>query len=256
MNLKSNIKIYENALQASIEVAQHITSIIQKNESVGKPTVLGLATGNTPLLVYKELVRLYHEKQVSFQKVITFNLDEYYPMLPSHQQSYRLFMKQHLFDQVDIKKENIHIPKGDLTYDEIIAYCQHYEQQIQAVGGLDFQLLGIGRTGHIGFNEPGSSQNSLTRLVDLNPMTREDAIADFNGLNNVPKQAISMGVQTIYKAKEIMLLAFSEKKSDIIQKAIQEEINPQVPASYLQKHPNITYILDNESASKLKKQLS
>lgn len=254
--MKSNIKIYENALEASIEVAQHITSIIQKNESVGKPTVLGLATGNTPLLVYKELVRLYHEKQVSFQKVITFNLDEYYPMAPHHPQSYVAFMKKHLFDHIDIDWKNVHIPNGELITDDIPLFCKAYEDKIVAAGGLDFQLLGIGRTGHIGFNEPESSLESLTRLVDLNPITREDAIADFNGLNNVPKQAISMGVQTIYKAKEIMLLAFSEKKSDIIQKAIQEDINPQVPASYLQKHPNITYILDNESASKLKKQLS
>lgn len=177
-------------------------------------------------------------------------------MASDHELSYVSFMNKNLFDHIDIKKENIYIPKGDLSYDEIRAYCQNYEQQIQAIGGLDFQLLGIGRTGHIGFNEPGSSLNSLTRLVDLNPITREDAINDFNGLDNVPKQAISMGVQTIFNAKEIMLLAFQNKKADIIQKAIQGEVNANVPASYLQQHPNITYILDNESASKLKKQLS
>lgn len=243
-------------MQASIEVAHHMAQIIRTNDALNKPTVLGLATGNTPLLVYQELVRLYQEKQVSFQNVITFNLDEYYPMASDHELSYVSFMNKNLFDHIDIKKENIYIPKGDLSYDEIRAYCHNYEQQIQAVGGLDFQLLGIGRTGHIGFNEPGSTHDSLTRLVDLNPITREDAINDFNGLDNVPKQAISMGVQTIFNAKEIMLLAFQNKKADIIQKAIQGEVNANVPASYLQQHPNITYILDNESASKLKKQLS
>nr|WP_297306864.1 glucosamine-6-phosphate deaminase [uncultured Flavobacterium sp.] len=248
---KKNLTIYDKSIIASKQVALRIAQIINENNSKSKKTVLGLATGNTPIMVYQELIRLHKTEGLSFKNVITFNLDEYFPMLPSHPLSYANFMDTQLFNHIDINRENIHIPNGNLNQNEIDSYCKAYETKMDQAGGLDFQLLGIGRTGHIGFNEPGSSINSITRLVTLNPITREDAINDFGGINNVPKQAISMGVETIFKAKEIMLLAFSEKKAEIIQKVIEGEITKEVPGSYLQNHPNVTFILDKEAASVL-----
>lgn len=247
----NKVKIYDKSLVASKEVAARIAQIIKENNKKDKPTVLGLATGNTPVMVYQELVRLHKEEALSFKNVCTFNLDEYFPMHSSHPLSYVNFMKINLFNHIDILPENINIPNGNIEENKVEIYCKTYEQKIEEAGGLDFQLLGVGRTGHIGFNEPGSTIDSVTRLVTLNPITREDAINDFKGLDNVPKQAISMGVQTIYNAKEIMLLAFSEKKAEIINKVISGEITDEVPGSYLQNHPNITFILDKEAANQI-----
>ena len=245
------VSIYENQSSASIYVARRIAELITRKKTLGQHAVLGLATGNTPVLVYQELVRLHREESLSFQNVITFNLDEYFPMQPTDAKSYVTFMHTHLFNHIDIPKKNIHIPDGTLTADCVDMYCQTYEQRITSLGGLDLQLLGIGLTGHIGFNEPGSTYDSQTRLVTLNKLTREVAVNDFDGLDNVPTHAITMGVSTIAQAKEILLLAWSQKKAEIIQKALFNPISPEVPATYLQQLANVEFVLDKEAASLL-----
>jgi glucosamine-6-phosphate deaminase len=188
---------------------------------------------------------------LSFKNVITFNLDEYVPITPKDAQSYHYFMHENLFDHIDIPKENIHIPNGMLKPEEIRAFCKDYEKKIQAAGGLDLQILGIGRTGHIGFNEPGSNLNAQTRLITLDHLTRYDAAAAFQGIENVPRKAITMGIQTILKAHRILLMAWGSNKAEIIQKAIEGEITPLIPTTYLQLHNNTTIVLDQEAASEL-----
>lgn len=247
-----DIKVYSEPSQASVYVAQRIATIIKQKQELGLQTVLGLATGGTPKGVYRELIHLHRNEGLSFRNVVTFNLDEYYPMNPLDGQSYVAFMNQNLFDHIDILKENIHIPDGTLSRETLKEYCLEYEQKIRDFGGLDLQLLGIGRTGHIGFNEPGSLEDSITRLVTLNELTRTDAIDDFGGIDNVPVEAITMGVKTIAQAKEIILMAWKHKKAEIIQKAIEEPITKEIPASYLQKLNNVEYVLDHEAASLLK----
>ncbi|RKR84537.1 glucosamine-6-phosphate deaminase [Mucilaginibacter gracilis] len=247
---KLPVTVFPTANSASISVARRIADII-KSKSDGEKTVLGLATGATPVKVYAELVRLHREEGLSFKNVITFNLDEYYPMKPLAAQSYVAFMKENLFDHVDIEWKNINIPDGTLDADYLQAYCYEYEQKITRLGGLDLQILGIGRTGHIGFNEPGSAPNSGTRLVTLDDLTRRDASHDFGGKENVPVKAITMGIGTIFKAKEIILMAWSQKKASIIKKAVEGEISSDVPATYLQLSDNVEFILDEGAASSL-----
>ncbi|HLW50241.1 MAG TPA: 6-phosphogluconolactonase, partial [Sphingobacteriaceae bacterium] len=191
---KLPVSVFPDPASASLAVAARIADLIRKKQASGEHAILGLATGATPVRVYAELVRLHKEEGLSFQNVITFNLDEYYPMQPDSAQSYVTFMNKHLFDHVDIPRENINIPDGMLDEDKIHEYCLAFEHKISALGGLDFQLLGIGRTGHIGFNEPGSAPNSGTRLVTLDDLTRRDASRDFGGKENVPTKAITMGI--------------------------------------------------------------
>jgi glucosamine-6-phosphate deaminase len=248
---KLPVSVYADRITASKIVAKRIAAIIQAKAAKGENAVLGLATGATPILVYKELVRLHNEEGFSFKNVITFNLDEYYPMEPSAIQSYNAFMHEHLFDYVDIDMANVHIPDGKLSLDEIEAFCLAYEQKISALGGLDLQILGIGRTGHIGFNEPGSAPNSGTRLVSLDDLTRNDAAHDFGGKANVPSKAITMGIGTIFKAREIILMAWGTKKADIIKKAVEGEISSDVPTTYLQLSENVEFIIDTDAASKI-----
>lgn len=236
----------------SAYVAQRIATVIKAKQQTGEKAVLGLATGSTPKGVYKELVRLHREEGLSFHNVITFNLDEYYPMQPTDAQSYVYFMNQQLFDHIDLPRAQIHIPNGAIARTEIAAYCAAYEQKIAAVGGLDIQILGIGRTGHIGFNEPGSTPDSTTRLVVLNELTRTDGIADFGGIDQVPTEAITMGVQTITNAKEIILMALTARKAEIVQKALQGEITTAVPATFLRAYAHVEYVLDAEAAALLK----
>src|SRR5690606_4777876 len=207
--------------EASNVVAKRIATIIKEKQAKGETAVLGLATGASPIGVYRELVRLHKQEGLSFKNVVTFNLDEYFPMAPTAEQSYVAFMNKNLFNHVYIPKENIHIPDGTLAESEIQSYCERYEQKISSLGGIDIQLLGIGRTGHIGFNEPGSAPNSGTRLVILDDLTRRDASRDFGGKENVPTKAITMGVGTIFKAKEIILMAWNEKKAEIVKKAVE-----------------------------------
>ncbi|SKC04654.1 glucosamine-6-phosphate deaminase [Sphingobacterium nematocida] len=248
---KVPVSVHASQSAASIHVANRIASLIKEKQAKGEKAVLGLATGATPVKVYKELVRLHKEEGLSFQNVITFNLDEYFPMQPTADQSYVTFMKKNLFDLIDIPKENINIPDGTIDISQVQAYCEAYEQKISELGGLDIQILGIGRTGHIGFNEPGSAPNSGTRLVTLDDLTRRDASRDFGGKEYVPTKAITMGVGTIFKAKEIILMAWNEKKAEIVKKAIEGEISPDIPATYLQLSDNVEFILDEDAASLL-----
>jgi glucosamine-6-phosphate deaminase len=248
---KLPVTVYKNQQVASKIVAQRIASIIKQKQKQGNFAVLGLATGATPVGVYAELVRMHKEENLSFQNVITFNLDEYYPMQPQAVQSYVSFMNDNLFAHVDIQKNNIHIPDGTLPKDQIASFCLEYERKIESLGGLDLQILGIGRTGHIGFNEPGSAPNSGTRLVTLDDLTRRDAARDFGGKQNVPTKAITMGIGTIFKAREIILMAWSGKKAPIVKKAVEGEISSEVPATYLQLSQNVEFILDEDAASEL-----
>lgn len=243
------IKIYEDKEQASAAVAQRIAELIKSKQAAGENAVLGLATGATPIGVYNELIRLHREDGLSFQNVVTFNLDEYYPMEPTSKHSYVAFMNENLFDHIDIPAENIHIPDGTVVMEDTERYCEDYEQKIDSYGGLDVQLLGIGRTGHVGFNEPGSTADSLTRLVELNDVTRQDAAPGFGGLENVPTHAITMGVGSIAKAKEIILMAWGEKKAEIVKRALEDEITPEVPATYLQQLEGVVFVLDKDAAS-------
>lgn len=244
-------KVWEDSREASIHVARSIALAIRQRQQEGERIVLGLATGSSPIKVYEELVRLHKEEGLSFQNVVTFNLDEYYPMQPEAQQSYVRFMREYLFDHIDIKKENVHIPDGTIPLEEVEAYCEQYEKKIKDFGGIDIQLLGIGRTGHIGFNEPGSWESSITRLVRLDGLTRRDALKDFVHEEDVPYRAITMGIQSIMKAKSIYLLGWGQHKAEILQKAIEGPIVPQVPATFLQNHPNVKAILDKGAAEEL-----
>ncbi|GAA3773953.1 glucosamine-6-phosphate deaminase [Flavobacterium ginsengiterrae] len=243
--------IFESSKEASILVAQEIANIIQRKEELNEPCVLGLATGSSPIKVYEELVRLHKEEGLSFANVVTFNLDEYYPMDKNNIQSYWYFMHEHLFNHVDILPQNINIPDGNISNEDLQQYCIDYEMKIKAYGGLDFQLLGIGRTGHIGFNEPGSHVNSGTRSITLDHLTRVDAASSFLGIDNVPRKAITMGIGTVKNAKRIVLLGWGISKASIIKKTIEGEISSRVPATYLQQHNNTTFVLDTEASSEL-----
>ena len=192
------VTVYDQPADASRAVAREIADLVRERAATGKKTVLGLATGSTPVGVYDELIRLHREEGVSFKTVVTFNLDEYWPIEPDALQSYHRFMREHLFDHIDIPADAINIPDGTLSREQISAACMAYEEKIREAGGIDLQVLGIGRTGHIGFNEPGSTVESRTRLITLDSVTRGDAASDFFGEGNVPRQAITMGVGSIW----------------------------------------------------------
>ncbi|MEY3450785.1 MAG: hypothetical protein RL711_610 [Bacteroidota bacterium] len=246
-------EIFSSPLEASKAVAREIADLIKQKQAENKPCILGLATGNTPKRMYAELIRLHKEEGLSFKNVITFNLDEYYPMQPDAVQSYVRFMKEQLFNHVDIAPENYNVPDGTLRKDQIQAYCEAYEAKINALGGLDLQVLGIGGTGHIGFNEPGSQIGSKTRLVSLNYTTRVDATPDFGTLENVPTLAITLGVNQIMNAKRVVLMAWGAGKAKIVQKACEGEVTEHCPSTFLQHHPNTTFFLDETAAADLMK---
>ncbi len=243
--------IFSNSNEGSIMVAQEIAQLIKDKQSLKKQCILGLATGSSPIRVYEELVRMHQEEGLSFSNVVTFNLDEYLPMDRENMQSYFYFMHEHLFNHIDIPPENIHVPNGKTPNEEVIEYCLSYERKIKDFGGLDFQLLGIGRTGHVGFNEPGSHFNSGTRVITLDHITRVDAAPAFLGIHNVPRKAITMGIATVRSAKRIVLLGWGQNKADIIKKTIEGEISAQVPATYLQQHNNCTFVLDSGAGGEL-----
>jgi glucosamine-6-phosphate deaminase len=225
-------------------VATRIATLIRERNAVGKPAVLGLATGSTPIGIYRELIRMHREEGLSFKNVITFNLDEYYPMSPDNIHSYHRFMWENLFSYVDVQRDQVHIPRGDVPRERVEEECKKYERDIVAAGGIDFQILGVGKTGHIGFNEPGSGAESRTRLVHLDAVTRRDAAADFFGEEFVPKEAITMGVATILDAREIAIIATGEHKASIVRRSVEGEINLEVAATFLQRHPNTTFYVD------------
>ena len=243
--------VFSHSLEGSICVANEIAGLIRSKQAKNKNCVLGLATGSSPVKIYEELVRMHKEEGLSFSNVITFNLDEYYPMEKSSVHSYHYFMHEHLFNHVDILPENINIPNGMIPREELHQYCIDYDLKIKDQGGLDFQLLGIGRTGHIGFNEPGSHYNSGTRSIILDHVTRTDAAHSFLEISNVPKKAITMGIGTIMKARRIVLLAWGHNKASVIKDTIEGEITSEVPATYLQKHPNATFVLNDEASQEL-----
>jgi len=243
--------IFEFSHIASIVVAQEIADLIREKSKQNSHCVLGLATGSSPIKVYEELVRMHKDEGLSFQNVISFNLDEYYPMQKSNVQSYDYFMREHLFNHVDILPEHINIPDGMVSDEDLYQSCVDYEMKIKSVGGIDFQLLGIGRTGHIGFNEPGSHLNSGTRNIKLDNITRVDAAPAFLGIDNVPTKAITMGIGTVSTAKRIVLLAWGANKADILKKTIEGDITSHVPATYLQNHNNTTFVLDEGASEEL-----
>lgn len=242
---------FDSSFSGSEAVADEIASLIKEKQANGLPCVLGLATGSSPISVYNQLIKLHQEEGLSFKNVITFNLDEYYGLEPNDINSYHFFMHENLFDHIDIPAENINIPSGILEPKKVRDYCKAYEKKIADLGGLDFQLLGIGRTGHVGFNEPGSNINSQTSLVTLDHLTRYDAAGAFYGIENVPSKAITMGIKTILSAKRIVLLAWGINKSEIIQKAVEGALTPNIPTTYLQEHHNTTLVLDHQAASGL-----
>ena len=242
---------FENSNEASLLIAREICDLIKSKQEKKKNCVIGFATGSSPTKVYQEIIRIHKEESLSFYNVIAFNLDEYYPIEKDDNNSYHHFMNENLFDHIDIPKENINIPSGEISEKEIKKFCSSYEKKIDKNGGIDIQLLGIGRTGHIGFNEPGSHFNSITRLITLDHTTRFDASKSFNGIDNVPSKAITMGIRTIFNSKRIIMMAWGIQKSHIVKKSVENNITSLIPTTYLQNHKNTTLVLDKECSSEL-----
>jgi len=243
--------LFESNHDLARHVAQMIAAIIRERNAVGQQAVLGLPTGSTPVGIYRELVRLHREEGLDFSEVVTFNLDEYYGIRPDSLQSYHRWMHETLFDHVNIPRENIHIPDGTVPLDEVEHYCHRYEAAINRAGGIDVQLLGIGRNGHIGFNEPFSGRDSRTHLATLDPVTRKDASSSFFSEENVPTQALTMGVGTIFDARKVILIAMGEHKARIIREAVEGPITDRVPASLLREHPDAMVLVDDAAAGQL-----
>jgi glucosamine-6-phosphate deaminase len=248
---KIPVRIYPDLKEGSKFAAREIADLIRSKQAAGQSCVLGLATGSTPRSMYAELVRLHKEEGLSFKNVITFNLDEYYPIENDALQSYNRFMKTHLFDHIDIDPKNIHIPNGETPKENIKAHCLEYERMIEDAGGIDLQVLGIGNNGHIGFNEPGSSILSRTRLVTLDTSTRIANSHEFANISEVPRLAITMGISTILKARRILLMAWGPAKTAVVQKSVEDNVTEQIPASLLQQHNDSSFILDEAAAGDL-----
>ncbi len=247
---KIPVKIFPTSKTGSKYVADEIASLIREKTSKGESCVLGMATGATPLHLYDELVRMHKEEGLSFRNVVTFNLDEYYPIEKEAYQSYWSFMHRNLFDHIDINPANIHIPNGSWPKEQIKKYCAEYEKEIENVGGIDLQILGIGLNGHIGFNEPGSSIYSKTRLVNLDNLTRIANTYEFQNISKVPRLAVTMGISNILHAKRIILMGWGQK-SQIVARAVEGGVTEQVPASILQQHPDCTFVVDEAAAADL-----
>jgi glucosamine-6-phosphate deaminase len=248
---RTTVLNFPKALTASKYVAHEIDRLIRARNAAGKATVLGLATGSTPVGLYRELIRLHRDEGLDFARVVTFNLDEYFPIEKDDPHSYYRWMHETFFNHVNVKPENVHIPDGTLDPEAVDAFCAEYEKKIKAAGGIDIQVLGIGRTGHIGFNEPGSPRNSRTRMVTLDSITRRDAAGGFFGEENVPHQAITMGVASILDARRVFLMAFGEHKAAIVYKAVEQPPTEAISASFLQEHPDATILLDEAAAAEL-----
>ena len=248
---KIQVKIFPTPTDGSAFVAQIIADLIKQKEKEGKKCVIGLATGSTPKTLYAHLVRMHKEEGLSFKNVITFNLDQYYPMDKDALQSYHYFMRKNLFEHTDINPANYHLPDGMIAKDKVKEHCLDYEKQIEAAGGLDLQILGIGNNGHIGFNEPGSGIYSKTRLITLDNSTRLANAYEFGNMSEVPRMAITMGISTILKSKKIILMAWGQTKAPVIQKATELDDTEDIPASLLQNHDDCTFIVDETAASEL-----
>ncbi len=243
--------VFESNQDLAQHVARTIAGVIREKNAFGKNAVLGLPTGSTPLGVYRELIRMHKTEGLDFSQVVTFNLDEYYGLGSDQIQSYHRWMHEQFFNYVNVPAENIHIPDGTVSIDDVDTHCREYELRIAEAGGMDIVLLGIGRNGHIGFNEPFSIPESRTRLCTLDPLTRKTASSDFFSEENVPTQAITMGIGTILEARKILLMALGEHKTDIIREAAEGPVSERVPASVLQGHSNAAILLDNAAAEGL-----
>jgi glucosamine-6-phosphate deaminase len=243
--------VFKSNRDLATNVAQQIASVIRERKSFGQKAVLGLPTGSTPLGVYRELIRMHREEGLDFSNVVTFNLDEYYGLRPEQLQSYHRWMFENLFNHINVPRKNIHIPDGTVSREELEDHCHRYEAQIERAGGIDLQLLGIGKNGHIGFNEPFSQRDSRTRLVSLDPSTRKTAASDFFSEENVPHQAVTMGVGTILEARKIILIALGEHKAKIVREAAEGPMTERVPASFLREHGDATILVDEAAGSQL-----
>jgi len=253
---KIPVKIFPTPQDGSVFVARQVADFIKEKQKLKEKCVLGLATGSTPKSLYAELVRIHREEKLSFKNVITFNLDEYYPIDNNALQSYNRFMRANLFDHIDINPKNIHIPNGEIKKDEIKEHCRQYEKRIKDAGGIDLQILGIGNNGHIGFNEPGSGIYSKTRLITLDNSTRIANAYEFANISQVPRLALTMGISTILKSKKIILMAWGSAKATVIKKAVEDDDNEHVPASLLQNHDDVTFVVDETAASELTRKKS
>jgi len=248
---KIPVQIFPDLKKGSAFAARQVANLIREKQKKKQKCVLGLATGSTPKTFYAELLRIHKEEKLSFKNVITFNLDEYYPIEKRAIQSYHNYMHRHLFDHIDINPANIHIPNGELSKEEIKAHCAAYDKKIEDADGIDLQILGIGNNGHIGFNEPGSSIYSKTRLTTLDNSTRIANAYEFANISQVPRLAVTMGIGTILKAKKILLMAWGPGKAPVIQKSVEEHITEQIPASLLQNHNDCSFIVDESAAAEL-----
>ncbi len=248
---KIPVKIFTSPVEGSAFVADQIANLIRQKQREGKKCVIGLATGSSPKTLYAHLVRMHKEEGLSFKNVVTFNLDQYYPMDKDALQSYHYFMRKNLFEHTDIDPANYHLPDGMITKDNVKEHCLNYEKQIEEAGGLDLQILGIGQNGHIGFNEPGSGIYSKTRLVTLDNSTRMANAYDFGNMSEVPRMAITMGISTILKSKKIILMGWGQTKAPVIHKSVELDDIEEIPASLLQNHDDCTFVLDEAAASEL-----
>ena len=248
---KIPVKIFPSPKEGSVYVANVIAELIKEKNAKGEKCVIGLATGSTPKTLYAEFVRMHKQEGLSFKNVITFNLDQYYPMEANALQSYHYFMRKYLFEQTDIDPNNYFLPDGMLPKEKIKEHAIEYEKKIEEAGGIDLQILGIGNNGHIGFNEPGSAIYSKTRLITLDNSTRLANSHEFGNISQVPRMAITMGISTILKSKEIILMAWGHSKAPVIKKAVEDDDTEEMPASLLQNHDDCTFVIDEAAASEL-----
>ncbi|HTL66303.1 MAG TPA: glucosamine-6-phosphate deaminase [Lacunisphaera sp.] len=247
------LAVYPDNGEAVRAVAADMADLIRRRRQEGRPAVLGLATGSTPIPLYAELVRLHREEGLSFANVVTFNLDEYLGLAAADPQSYHRFMRRHLVDHVDLPPGHVHLLDGTAVGADIERVCREYEAAIRRADGIDLQILGIGRSGHIGFNEPCSSPAARTRLVRLHPLTRRLAAADFGGLAQTPACALTMGTATILEARRILVLAWGRSKAEVVRAAVEGPETRQVPASFVRRHPDALFVLDRDAASALRR---
>ncbi len=247
---KIHVQICKNQQEGAVYVANQIATLIKEKQVKGEKCVLGLATGSTPIPMYAELVKMHQAGNLSFKNVISFNLDEYYPIEKEAYQSYWSFMHRHLFNHIDIDPANIHLPNGNASKEEMKQYCVKYEKTIEDAGGIDLQILGIGQNGHIGFNEPGSSIFSKTRLVNLENSTRIANSYEFLSISKVPRLAVTMGISTILKAKKILLMAWGNK-AHIVAKSVEGNVTETIPASILQQHNDVSFVVDELASADL-----
>src|SRR5450755_1693433 len=248
---KIPLEIFPNAKAGSEFVAKKIAALIREKEKNKEHCILGLSTGKSPLKLYAELVRMHREEGLSFRNVVAFNLDEYYPIQRTAPQSYYRFMKENLFNHIDIDPKNCHIPNGELPKDAMKTFCAEYEQAIIEAGGIDLQILGIGSNGHIGFNEPGSSRFSKTRVTPLENSTRLSNAGDFESVTQVPRLSVSMGISTILKSRKIILMAWGSSKAAALQKSLEGNPTEEMPASLLQDHPDTLFVTDEAASADL-----